>query len=137
MNENNENQEISLKTLTQQMLSSRMPMQDDMDAALFELGIKPTCGATLVYSMIQKACKGDTSAAKFIKELNGEGGDELEVITGVMTAYSEGMLRRMAGQLPVEEADIITSKPSTVKRRSSRQASKRPCGFDVKEEERL
>ena len=137
MNENNENQEISLKTLTQQMLSSRMPMQDDMDAALFELGIKPTCGATLVYSMIQKACKGDTSAAKFVKELNGEGGDELEAITGVMTAYSEGMLRRMAGQLPVEEADKITSKPSTVKRRSSRQASKRPCGFDVKEEERL
>ena len=134
---NEENKEISLKTLTQQMLSSRMPMQDDMDAALFELGIKPTCGATLVYSMIQKACKGDTSAAKFVKELNGEGGDELEVITGVMTAYSEGMLRRMAGQLPVEEADKITSKPSTVKRRSSRQASKRPCGFDVKEEERL
>ena len=134
---NEENKEISLKTLTQQMLSSRMPMQDDMDAALFELGIKPTCGATLVYSMIQKACKGDTSAAKFVKELNGEGGDELETITGVMTAYSEGMLRRMAGQLPVEEADIITSKPSTVKRRSSRQASKRPCGFDVKEEERL
>ena len=134
---NEENKELSLKTLTQQMLSSRMPMQEDMDAALFELGIKPTCGATLVYSMIQKACKGDTSAAKFVKELNGEGGDELEVITGVMTAYSEGMLRRMAGQLPVEEADKITSKPSTVKRRSSRQASKRPCGFDVKEEERL
>ena len=132
-----ESKTLSLQTLTQQMLSSRMPMQDDMDAALFELGIKPTCGATLVYSMIQKACKGDTSAAKFVKELNGEGGDELEVITGVMTAYSEGMLRRMAGQLPVEEADKITSKPSTVKRRSSRQASKRPCGFDVKEEERL
>ena len=137
MNENNENKEISLKTLNQQMLSSRMPMQDDMDAALFELGIKPTCGATLVYSMIQKACKGDTSAAKFVKELNGEGGDELEAITGVMTAYSEGMLRSMAGQLPVEEPEKITSKPSTVKRRSSRQASKRPCGFDVKEEERL
>ena len=132
-----ESKTLSLQTLTQQILSSRMPMQDDMDAAIFELGIKPTCGATLVYSMIQKACKGDTSAAKFIKELNGEGGDELEAITGVMTAYSEGMLRRMAGQLPVEEADKITSKPSTVKRRSSRQASKRPCGFDVKEEERL
>ena len=134
---NEENKELSLKTLTQQMLSSRMPMQEDMDAALFELGIKPTCGATLVYSMIQKACKGDTSAAKFVKELNGEGGDELEAITGVMTAYSEGMLRRMAGQLPVEKEEKITSKPSTVKRRSSRQASKRPCGFDVKEEERL
>ena len=111
MNENNENQEITLKTLTQQMLSSRMPMQDDMDAALFELGIKPTCGSTLVYSMILKACKGDTSAAKFIKELNGEGGDELEVITGVMTAYSEGMLRRMAGQLPIEPEPVKEEKP--------------------------
>ena len=114
---NEENKEISLKTLTQQMLSSRMPMQDDMDAALFELGIKPTCGATLVYSMILKACKGDTSAAKFVKELNGEGGDELEVITGVMTAYSEGMLRRMAGQLPIEAAAEPPQEKKTTKRR--------------------
>ena len=114
---NEENKELSLKTLTQQMLSSRMPMQEDMDAALFELGIKPTCGATLVYSMIQKACKGDTSAAKFVKELNGEGGDELEAITGVMTAYSEGMLHRMAGQLPVEEEqDKLTPKPKRRKK---------------------
>ena len=111
-----DNKTLSLQGLTQQMLSSRMPMQEDIDAALFELGIKPTCGATLVYSMIQKACKGDTSAAKFVKELNGEGGDELEAITGVMTAYSEGMLRRMAGQLPVEEAEKLTSKPKRRKK---------------------
>ena len=108
---NEENKEISLKSLTQQMLSSRMPMQEDIDAALFELGIKPTCAATLVYSMILKASKGDTSAAKFIKELNGEGGDELETITGVMTAYSEGMLRRMAGQLPIEPEPVKEEKP--------------------------
>ena len=99
---NEETKALSLQTLTQQMLASRMPMAEENEAALFELGIKPTCGATLVYSMILKACKGDTSAAKFIKELNGEGCDELEAITGVMTAYSEGMLRRLAGQLPVE-----------------------------------
>ena len=111
MNENNENKEISLKTLTQQMLSSRMPMQEDMDAALFELGIKPTCGATLVYSMIQKACKGDTTAAKFIKELNGEGSEANDMLTGVMTAYSEGMLRRMAGQLPIELEPAKEEKP--------------------------
>ena len=118
---NEENKEISLKSLTQQILSSRMPMQEDMDAALFELGIKPTCGATLVYSMIQKACKGDTSAAKFIKELNGEGGDELEVITGVMTAYSEGMLRRMAGQLPIEfPAEPPQEKKTTKRKRAAK-----------------
>ena len=112
-----DNKTLSLQGLTQQMLSSRMPMQDDIDAALFELGIKPTCGATLVYSMIQKACKGDTSAAKFVKELNGEGGDELEAITGVMTVYSEGMLRRLAGQLPIEAAAEPPQEKKTTKRR--------------------
>ena len=116
-----DNKTLSLQGLTQQMLSSRMPMQDDMDAALFELGIKPTCGATLVYSMIQKACKGDTSAAKFVKELNGEGGDELEVITGVMTAYSERMLRRMAGQLPIElPAEPPQEKKTTKRKRAAK-----------------
>ena len=112
-----DNKTLSLQGLTQQMLASRMPLAEETEAALVELGIKPTCGATLVYSMIQKACKGDTSAAKFVKELNGEGGDELEVITGVMTAYSEGMLRRMAGQLPVEEEqDKLTPKPKRRKK---------------------
>ena len=106
-----ESKTLSLQGLTQQMLASRMPLAEETEAALFELGIKPTCGATLVYSMIQKACKGDTSAAKFVKELNGEGGDELEAITGVMTAYSEGMLRRLAGQLPVEPEPVKEEKP--------------------------
>ncbi|MBR5335892.1 MAG: trigger factor family protein, partial [Bacteroidaceae bacterium] len=44
-----------------------------MRDALLELCVRPTCAAYIVYGMIQKAAKGDTSAAKFIKEINGEG----------------------------------------------------------------
>ena len=72
MGEEKKNPE-TLGGLCSRMLSSPMPASEDLREALLELKVKPTCAATIVYGMIQKAAKGDTSAAKFIKELNGEG----------------------------------------------------------------
>ena len=63
----------TLGGLCSHMLSSPMPTSDDPRDALLELCVRPTCAAYIVYGMIQKAAKGDTSAAKFIKEINGEG----------------------------------------------------------------
>ena len=89
-----EDKTLTLQTLTRQMLCARMPLQEDIEAALFELGIRPTCGATLVFSMIQKACRGDTSAARFIRELNGEGGESVKG-TGTSTTFTP--LKRFPG----------------------------------------
>ena len=72
MGEEKKNTE-TLGGLCSRMLSSLMPASEEPREALLELKIRPTCAATIVYGMIQKAAKGDTSAAKFIKELNGEG----------------------------------------------------------------
>ena len=66
-------QSASLTQLTNTMLTSIMPTSDDPRECLTELGIRPTCAASIVFGMIQKAAKGDTSAAKFVKEMNGEG----------------------------------------------------------------
>ena len=63
----------TLGGLCSHMLSSPMPLSDDVRECLTQLCVRPTCAAYIVFGMIQKAAKGDTSAAKFIKEINGEG----------------------------------------------------------------
>ena len=63
----------TLTDLTNHMLTSIMPTSDDPRDCLMELGVRPTCAAAIVFGMIQKAARGDTSAAKFLKEMNGEG----------------------------------------------------------------
>ena len=47
--------------------------------------------------MIQKAAKGDTSAAKFIKELNGEGPSSDESGVTDLRNVSDAVLCRLAG----------------------------------------
>ena len=56
----------TLTDLTGHMLTQPMPASDDPRDCLMELGVRPTCAAYIVFGMIQKAAKGDTSAAKFI-----------------------------------------------------------------------
>ena len=63
-------QPVTMAGLCEKMLSSCIPMSDDMETAMVELGLRPTCAACIVFSMIEKACKGDTSAAKFLNELS-------------------------------------------------------------------
>ena len=87
----------SLTELTNTMLMSIMPTSDDPRECLTELGIRPTCAAAIVFGMIQKAAKGDTSAAKFIKELNGEGPSEDEISEKIdLRTYSDVVLYRLA-----------------------------------------
>ena len=63
----------TLGGLCSHMLSSPMPVSDDVRECLTQLCVRPTCAAYIVFGMIQKAAKGDTSAAMFIKEISGEG----------------------------------------------------------------
>ena len=103
MKKNKPPQSASLTELTNYMLCSIMPTADDPRDCLMELGVKPTCAASIVFGMIQKAAKGDTSAAKFIKEMNGEGPAEEEISekTDLRNA-SEAILYRMA-KITLEE----------------------------------
>ena len=49
----------TLGGLCSRMLFSPMPASEDLREALLELKVKPTCAATIVYGMIQKAARGD------------------------------------------------------------------------------
>ena len=90
--------EASLEQLTQHMLESVMPTEEDPRDCLMALGVQPTCAAVIVFGMIQKAAKGDTSAAKFIKELNGEGPSDEEISEKTdLRTCSDVVLYRLAG----------------------------------------
>ena len=90
-------QSASLTELTNTMLTSIMPTSDDPRECLTELGIRPTCAAAIVFGMIQKAAKGDTSAAKFIKEINGEGASPDDTGLSDLHSLSDVVLCRLAG----------------------------------------
>ena len=87
----------TLTDLTNHMLTSIMPTSDDPRDCLMELGVRPTCAASIVFGMIQKAAKGDTSAAKFIKEMNGEGATQEEDAVTDLHSLSDAVLFRLAG----------------------------------------
>ncbi len=89
-------QSASLTELTNTMLTSIMPTSDDPRECLTELGIRPTCAAAIVFGMIQKAAKGDTSAAKFVKEMNGEGPENGENSITDLHSLSDAVLCRLA-----------------------------------------
>ena len=79
------------------MLTSIMPTSDDPRDCLMELGVRPTCAASIVFGMIQKAAKGDTSAAKFIREINGETPAPEEAVSADLRSLSDEVLFRLAG----------------------------------------
>ena len=87
----------TLTDLTNHMLSQPMPTSDDPRDCLMELGVRPTCAACIVFSMIQKAARGDTSAAKFLKEMNGEGAVQEENTVTDLHSLSDAVLCRLAG----------------------------------------
>ena len=101
MDEEKKNLE-TLGGLCSHMLSSPMPTSDDPRDALLELCVRPTCAAYIVYGMIQRAAKGDTSAVKFIKEINGEGPSSDENELTDLRSLSDGLLCRLA-EMKVEE----------------------------------
>ena len=90
-------QKASLTELTNHMLTSVMPTEDDPRDCLMELGVRPTCAAAIVFGMIQKAARGDTSAAKFLKEINGEGASPDDSGISDLHSLSDAVLCRLAG----------------------------------------
>ena len=87
----------TLDGLCNHMLSSPMPISDDVRECLTQLCVRPTCAAYIVFGMIQKAAKGDTSAAKFIKEINGEGTAPDDTGLSDLHSLSDVVLCRLAG----------------------------------------
>jgi hypothetical protein len=87
----------TLTDLTNHMLTSIMPTSDEVRDCLTELGVRPTCAASIVFGMIQKAAKGDTSAAKFLKEMNGETPAPEEAVSADLRSVSDEVLFRLAG----------------------------------------
>ncbi len=87
----------TLTDLTNHMLTSIMPTSDDPRDCLMELGVRPTCAASIVFGMIQKAAKGDTSAAKFLKEMSGENSAPAEDTVTDLHSLSDVVLCRLAG----------------------------------------
>ena len=87
----------TLGGLCSHMLSSPMPTSDEPRDALLELCVRPTCAAYIVFGMIQKAARGDTSAAKFLKEMNGEGAVQEENTVTDLHSLSDAVLCRLAG----------------------------------------
>ena len=94
--EENKNLE-TLGGLCGHMLSSPMPISEDVRECLTQLCVRPTCAAYIVFGMIQKAAKGDTSAAKFIKEINGEGTSLDDTGLSDLRSLSDVVLCRLAG----------------------------------------
>ena len=87
----------TLGGLCNHMLSSPMPISEDVRECLTQLCVRPTCAAYIVFGMIQKAAKGDTSAAKFIKEINGEGTSPDDTGLSDLHSLSDVVLCRLAG----------------------------------------
>ena len=87
----------TLTDLTNHVLTSVMPTSDEVRDCLMELGVRPTCAAYIVFGMIQKAAKGDTSAAMFIKEINGEGPSPDDTGLSDLRSLSDAVLCRLAG----------------------------------------
>ena len=90
----------TLTDLTNHMLTQPMPTSDEVRDCLMELCVRPTCAAYIVYGMIQKAAKGDTSAAKFLKEMNGESSAPAEDAVTDLRSLSDAVLCRLAGFTP-------------------------------------
>ena len=88
---------VNVGELCVQMLSSPMPLAEDTRDALFELCVRPTCAAYVLYGVIQKAAKGDTSAAKFLCELAKEKPDTGAEENLVLADVSDAVLMKAAG----------------------------------------
>ena len=68
-------QSSELGVLTKELMAALVPTPEeaeDITEAMSLIGWRRTGAALLVYSIYQKACKGDVSAAKLIREMNDE-----------------------------------------------------------------
>ena len=91
-------QKATIPELTSHMLTSVMPTADDVRDCLMGLGVKPTCAAYIVFGMIQKAARGDTSAAKFLSDISQpDAPQESPDTASDLRTLSDAELLRLAG----------------------------------------
>ena len=88
---------VNVGELCVQMLGSPMPLAEDTRDALLELCVRPTCAAYVLYGIISKAAKGDTSAAKFLCELAKEKPVVEREENLVLENVSDAVLMKAAG----------------------------------------
>ena len=89
-----------MRQLTRQMLHTRLPEDDSLREELAAHGLDPTGAGVVILGQLHKAAKGDTAAAKFLKEL-AEERSEKEAETGGeidLSALSDGQLMAMLGK---------------------------------------
>jgi len=66
-------QSSNLGVLTRELMATLVPDEiSDVSQFLSEVGLKRTGAAMLLGSVFKKACSGDVSAAKLIREMNDE-----------------------------------------------------------------
>lgn len=87
-NERKKSNPGTLTGIAQTMLQAKYPLTDDPWNALQQMGFDVTCGAVMIFGLIQKASKGDANCAKFLKELNGEG-TEAEIMENGFTSMTD------------------------------------------------
>ena len=65
-----------MRELTQRMLCTRLPEDDGLREELAVRGLDPTGAGLVLLGQLNKAAKGDTAAAKFLKEMAEGAGKE-------------------------------------------------------------
>lgn len=87
-------QSSNLGILTRELMAAPVPDDvSDVSQFLSEMGLKRTGAAMLLGSVFKKACSGDVSAAKLLREMN----EEAETEDGMPDygKFSDAVLYRM------------------------------------------
>ena len=106
-------QSTDLGELTRELLEDLVPTEDeaeDISSALGNLGWRRTGAAMLVFCLWQKACRGDVSAAKFIRDLSLERAEdpeneETDPAPEVLSSMSDAELLKLLEGSFYEKAD--------------------------------
>lgn len=62
----------NLREVAQLVLEAELLDDDALREQLIERGIDPTGAGAILFSQLVKACKGDTEAARFIRDTSGQ-----------------------------------------------------------------
>ena len=89
-----------MRELTQRMLCTRLPEDDSLREELAARGLEPTGAGLLLLGQLNKAAKGDTAAAKFLKEMAEERSEKEPEAGGEidLSALSDKQLMAMLGE---------------------------------------
>ena len=89
-----------MRQLTRQMLRTKLPEDDSLRQELAARGLDPTGAGVVILGQLNKAAKGDTAAAKFLKEMAEEPEEKSPESSGEidLSALSDRQLMAMLGE---------------------------------------